>query len=306
MNLENTTTPDTGSGQVSSPAPDSGNAGVQTPASVSGQGANQTGESVQSQGNTGLPPQYLQELDKRTQHFNQKITEMGQTNAQYKQQLEQITQREKQLGQTLAQYYGIQPQGQTQEIDPVNLLLENPDKFWELAAEKSGLKSKIESIEQREQAQVISNFLAEQQGTKRQIESGEHPKYSHLTPEMRKQVTNIAPYMPPRVAEIQQTLSNPYLPEQQKQQLLGELDRTVAAAVSQMGGYEQIAKLNFAEMFLENPQQSMQQLAQAYNQKQFQANRAGQFGGNFSGGAGVAGQQNSGGVRYTSETVYKS
>jgi hypothetical protein len=231
---------------------------------------------------------------------------MGQTNAQYKQQLEQITQREKQLGQTLAQYYGIQPQGQTQEIDPVNLLLENPDKFWEMAADKSGLKSKIESIEQREQAQAVSSYLGAQQGTKMSIESGEHPKYSHLTPEMRKQVTNIAPYMPPRVAEIQQTLSNPYLPEQQKQQLLGELDRTVAAAVNQMGGYEQIAKLNFAEMFLENPQQSMQQMAQAYNQKQFQANRAGQFGGNFTGGAGTAGQQNSGGVRYSSETVYKS
>lgn len=303
--MENTTTPDTSSGQgQTTTTPDTSSnvsgQGGQTPSSVSGQGANQTQrESVQSQGE--LPPQYLQELDKRTSHFNQKITEMGQTTSQYKQQLDQLTQREKQLGETLAQYYGIAPQGQAQQVDPVNLLLENPDKFWEMAAEKTGLKSKIESIEQREQAQVIGSYLSEQQLSKQSVAE----KYTFLTDDMKAQVLDIRPYMPPRVAQIEQALNDQFVSNQDKQKLTRELDHIVASSLNQLGGYEGIAERNLGKVLAQNPTQFLQQAASVYNQKQFQAQRGGQFGGNFSGGAKTSGQQSSGAVNYSSETIYK-
>lgn len=299
---EENNTPDVSSGQDhSSATPDtsvSGQGGA-IPENMSGQGATTTGESVQSQA-AGLPPQYLQELDKRTQHFNQKITEMGQMTAQYKQQLEQQQKREEQFKQSLGQYYGFND-NQNQPVDPLNLLLDNPDQFWEMAANKTGLKEKVERLEQMEKQQEVSGYLGSQEASMNTLKE----KYNFLNDDLKKQVLDITPYMPPRVQQIQQALNDQFVSAQDKQKLTRELDTIVAQTLSQQGGYEGLALKNLGRVVAENPGAFLQQAAQTYNQKQFAAQRAGKFGGGYTGGAPTGAPQG-GGVKYASETVYKS
>lgn len=301
--MVNNDTPDVSSGQSQSSAtPDtsvSGQGGA-TPDVSSGQGATQTGNTVQSTESTGLPPQYLQELDKRTQHFNQKITEMGQTTAQYKQQIEQQLQREEQFKQSLGQYYGFN-QNQDQQVDPLNLLIDNPEKFWEIAAQKTGLQEKIERLEQTERQQEVSGYLGQQEATMTELKN----KYNFLNDDLKKQVLDITPYMPPRVQQIQAAINDQFVSSADKQKLVRELDTIVAQTLSQQGGYEGLALKNLGRVVAENPGAFLQQAGQMYNQKQMAAQRAGAFGGGYTGGA-ATGAPSSGGVRYASETVYKS
>ena len=244
--MENNNTPDVSSGQSQSSAtPDtsvSGQGGA-TPDVSSGQGATQTGNTVQSTESTGLPPQYLQELDKRTQHFNQKITEMGQTTAQYKQQIEQQQQREEQFKQSLGQYYGFN-QNQDQQVDPLNLLLDSPEKFWEMAAQKTGLQEKVERLEQMERQQEVSGYLGSQESARNSLKES----YTFLDNNLQKQVLDISSYMPPRVQQIQQSLNDPYVSTQDKQKLTRELDTVVAQALNQNGGFEGIAQKNLGRL----------------------------------------------------------
>lgn len=306
--MENNNTPDNSSGHAQTVTPNAAGAasghGSQSPDALSGHGAPSQQSIGQSQTNLQTQPQFdPAQIESLRNSFNSKITEMGQSNAQLRQQLEAIQAKEQQFAQQLAQHYGFNGQQSQESIDPVNLLLENPTKFWELAAEKSGLKSKVESLEQERQITAIDNYLANQTLSKQEIAG----KYTFLSDEMKEQVFDIRPFVPPRALEIERSLNDQFISEDQRIQLHRELNSIVAKTLNSVGGYEKVAQANMGKLLAENPHGFMQASASMLAQKNFAAQRAGSFGGNFTGGAATEGSNGNsgGGVNYVTEAFIK-
>lgn len=295
MNLENST-PDSSSGQGSA---SSSNTQVQTPNVVNGQGQNQNSSSTGQ--NQGLSPEILRELDTRTSHYNQKITEMGQTNAQLRQQVEQYNQRQQQLAQSIAQQFGFAQQPQQPDI--ANMLFDNPQELFKLLREEAGKEynPRIEQLEQERAVDRSEKFLESQDKQRMMLEQqlGESMK-----PELIAQVLDIKPYLDQKVIQLNQRLNDPTTSYEDRVRLDNELKLELAKGLQRAGGYEALVERNLGKIFRNNPTAIFQSGVDVMRQKQMQGNRTQAYS-NFTGGAPTQAGNQGNGIQFSSESVYR-
>lgn len=289
--------PDTSSGQGAAP---SVNTQVQTPNVAHGQANPNSSSTGQSQ---GLPPEILQELDKRTSHYNQKITEMGQTNAQLRQQVEQYNQRQQQLAQSIAQQFGFAQQPQQPDI--ANMLFDNPQELFNLLREEAGKEynPRIEQLEQERAVDRSEKFL-ESQDKQRMIAENRIRETITSDPKLLEQILDIKPYLDQKVIQLNQRLNDPTTSYEDRVKLDNELKLELAKGLQRAGGYEALVDRNLGKLFRDNPSAITHSLAQVMRQKQMQGNRTQAYS-NFTGGAPTQAGNQGNGIQFSSESVFR-
>lgn len=282
--MENGNTPDTSSqGQ----APSSADAGFVAPTNVSGQG--QQTQGIGNQPQNSLPP----EIQQQSVHFNQKITEMGQANAELRQQIAAIQSENQQRQQALAQALGVAPKEQEPDIWSN---LSNDPNYIQKTVQQLVQQQMMPLQQQIEQTQV-KEYLLEQNSTKEQLR-GQLSQY--LSEAEISKVMDVTPFMDPSILAQAQQIQN--LPPHQRGQAEAAFNVEIARAFQRAGGVEALVERNLGRVLNTNFPQFVQSVASTMSKRQYQAQRpSGSM--SFTGGAGTA-QPTSGGINITSESVF--
>jgi|TARA_R110000822_G_scaffold138001_3_gene275516 uncharacterized protein YukE len=288
MNVENTATPDNSSGH--------GEVSTYTPNDASGHGNNNntTGSSGTvnpSQPSTG--GDYETRYQDLRNNFNQKITEMGQSNSQLQNKLQQIEQDNQHRQQRMAEALGFAQQ--EQEPDLVSQLIDNPQLLQELIQRES--QKMMEPLQQQFARRETNEFLTSQNHEKqtlRQELSGQ------MSENMLNQVLDLTNSLSSDVQKIQNSLQNTYLTSEQRNQLESQLETQVAQEIRQAGGIRKLVYSKLGEMTATNFQGLMQDGAQIMRQNQMSMGRTGGAA-RYSGGAGVQQGQST----YRSQSVFR-
>lgn len=291
MNENNTLDASSGQGQVSESAP----AFQPTPDVASEQGTIESSQVQQPNQSQSLPPELMQELDRRTVNFNQKITEMGQQRSALEQQLAQMQQAEQDRNQRLAEALGIAQA--EQQPDHINQFFEDPNYINNIIEDR--IKSALEPVQNELNSAKTGEFLKEQMVAKEQIKQqlGEF-----LEPAVLEQVLDITNLVDPQIQQITQQLSDPIVTPEQKANLEAQRNNLVAQHLQREGGIEGLVHKNLGRLVGSNFQGIMQSGAKQLQQKQLQMQRAQAAGGSFMNGAGMQNAQGAG-VGFVSESV---
>lgn len=229
MNLENQQAPVDTSGQGGS-APE---------VSSNGQGTNNVNineTSNQAQNNTV-------DYQRQWQEAQRKITELGQSNAEINKRFETITREQEQRNQRLAEALGLVTK--TQEPDLATQLLDNPQQVLDNLINKA-----IEPYKQESTLRQVNEYINSQLNVKNQMRESIS---KIVEPELADKVLDITPFLSPKAIELDNALKqNPTLTPQQKQELMLQLDIEVAKSVQENGGYENMAKIQLANILLNN------------------------------------------------------
>ena len=283
MNLENSTAPDTSGGQGGESTPTHSGQGMTAPDAASGQGTQQGNSTTQRTVDTaGLPPSALAELDKRTSHFNQKITEMAQQRAELQRQVQSIQQQQEQRNAALAQALGFGQQ--EQQADIVSELIDNPARLNEII--KAEAQKLVEPIQQQLTSRETNEFLQTQLNEKAQIRESLKAT-GKFSDQFIEQALDVSSLVDPSVFKDQHKLQDPMVSPQEKAQINAQIEQGIANFIRQAGGIRRLVHSKLGEQFTSNLDSITQQLVQSERQKQYAMSR----GGAQSGMTGAAGTQ---------------
>lgn len=303
MNLENSTAPATGSGQgQAAPASSSattGGQGFATPNQGNGQGTQQqTSSSNQSGVDTnGLPQAAMAELDKRTGHFNQKITELANQRATLERRLQDFESQNQQRNQALAQALGFAQQ-QTQPVDIVSELIDNPGRLNELIQQEA--KKLVEPINQRLAQRDTAEFLYSQKSERAEIENSLRQSGS-FTDDFIKEAMNVTSLVPATIFKDAGRLDDPMVSQAEKVQINAQIENDIAKFIQQAGGIRRLIHSKVGEQFTSNLGSIAKQLVQSERQRQYAFGR-GNTASNMMGSAGTK-QAPRGAVNYRTEYI---
>jgi len=293
MNLENSqTTPDVASGHASESSPDAS----------SGHGID--GQQVVDNG-SGQPNAVSPQVDiapkfeELRNSFNQKITEMGQTNAQLKQKLEEFELQQQQRSQALAQALGLAQEQETQ-----------PDILSQLVDDPSFLEKKIQEIAQQQvnpllqerEMEKLEAYAAQQELERNEVTQELMQYVDEQTAKKIVENINVAHLVPPEIIQLNQRLQNdPMMSPEEKAQAAQRIQSETWKALQKAGGYRKLAHAALGETLMSDFGGFMQSAAKTFQSKQMQQQRAGALG-SMSGGAS---QSTSGGTAFRSETIFR-
>jgi len=291
MNDMNQSTPDVASGQ-----------GETTPDVSAGQGSSDqnTGVAVDQTSATSPEVDWQNKFQQQSTHFNQKITEMGQTNAQLQQQMQAFEKREQQL----AQVFGGQT-GQEQSPDILSQLVEDPEYLTKTVEQKAReiAMQEVTPIKQMLESKEIATFAAEQTVEKSQVLQD----LSGIAgPDIAKQIVeniNVSHLVSPEIHQLNQRVQNdPLMSQDERVQAQQKIEQETWKALQQAGGYRKLAYASLGETLASDPNNFMQSAASAFQANQMRQQRAGAIG-QMTGGAA---ESTSGGVHnYQSESIFK-
>lgn len=296
---EQTYTPDTGSGSGSyTPTSDSGSGYNATPTNVSGSGANPQSVSSSSQmGTDGLTPEARQVLDQYRNQSFQKISELGQSNAELRKQLQTFEQQQNQRNLALAQALGFAQQEQPTHL--IDELINNPKRLDEIIEAK--MQERISPLQQQLESAQATEFIQEQNSQRLAIQQN---LSNYFTPEMLTKVMDITPYLDPRIVQMNNQLQDPnsLLTPNERQQAAHQVQIALRNSLQAAGGLEALVDRNIGKMVRGDFGAIMQSAARTMQQQQMQFGRAGSFN-SMSGGAPTQG--NGAGIQFNSESVYR-
>ena len=289
MTEENQSTPDVSSGQ-----------GDITPDVASGQGTSDQNTDVATGQTSATPPEadWQQRFNQQSHHFNQKITEMGQTNAQLQQQMEAFQKRE----QALAQVFG----GQTAEASPdvLSQLVEDPEFLTKTVEQKAReiAAQEVTPIRQMLEAKEVAAFAAEQTVEKSQVLQDLSGIAGEDVAKKIVENINVSHLVSPEIHQLNQRVQNdPLMSPQDRAQAQQKIEQETWKALQQAGGYRKLAYAALGETLASDPNNFMQSAARTFQANQMKQQRAGAIG-QMTGGAESA----SGGVHnYQSESVFR-
>lgn len=266
--------------------------GVTAPSEASGQVNTQQNSSGNQ--SSGLTPEMIAELQNRTVHFNQKITEQGQMLSEFQKQLQIAQQREEQTRQAMAAALGLsQPQ---QEVDLLTQLVQNPDSLKDLIEQQ--VQQKLSPLQQQLQSREVGEYLYSQGTEKTRLEQS---LTGLVGKEVADKILDISSYLPAQTLQNYQRLQNdPTLTADQKQAMNQQINTELSQVLQSMGGYEGIVATQLGRQFLSNPDALLRSAMQIAQQNQFQAAR-GVTNGNYSNSASNQG----GGFSISSEMMYR-
>lgn len=296
---EQSYTPDAGSGSGSyTPTSDSGSSYNAAPTNVSGSGANPQSVSSSSQmGTDGLTPEARQVLDQHRNNFSQKITELGQSNAELRRQLQAFEQQQNQRNLALAQALGFAQQEQPTHL--IDELINNPKRLDEIIEAK--MQERISPLQQQLEAAQATEFIQEQESQRQAIKQN---LSNYFTPEMLTKVMDITPYLDPRIIQMNNQLQDPnsLMTPNERQQAAYQVQMALRNSLQAAGGLEALVDRNIGKMVRGDFGAIMQSAARAMQQQQMQYGRSGSFN-SMSGGA--PSQGGNGGIQFSSESVYR-
>lgn len=293
---ENQATPDVASGYASQ-------GGSTSPDTTSGYGGEVQQQGVdRAQHVPGSPEAGSQQPDYEAlrNSFNQKITEMGQTNAELQRRLQSFEQTQQQRNEALARALGYGQQEQ-QRPDVLSQLVDDPE--WLEQRIKEVAQQQVAPIQEQLQTKEIQAYAAEQQYEKQEVLT---ELSKRMEPELAKQVMesiNVSHLVPHEVLQMNQRLQNdPMLSPEQRAQMEQKIQNETWKAMQKAGGYRKLAYAAAGEMLFQNFDGLMQSAAKTMRSQQFASNRAQPYGG-MTGGAAV--QSSSGGSGFRSESFFK-
>lgn len=298
--MEQQSTPDTsgGQGQVDQ-APSQ--APAQTPDVGLGQGQTDPRQGIDQNQvqDTQSSPEFREQFEKQSLHFNQKITEMGQTNAQLQQELAQLRQRDQNLGGLIAQHYGFESPQQDQDV--IGQLIDNPQMLSELIKEQA--QKEVEPIKQQLAQKEASEYLQSQLVEK---ESLRQELGQYMDPAMIEQVLDITTLVNPKIVQLNQQLTDPTLNNEERSRLETGLKLEMAKEIRNQGGINRLVRTRIGETVTGDFGGFVKSAAQVHQQQQMQTRRAGVMN-QMTGGAGMHSSQaqSNGGVSVRSESVFR-
>lgn len=285
------------------PLPSQGSSYQPTPTQVSGSAntvnpqSQSNGSSYQT-GNEQLPPSAQQMLEQyRTQSF-QKITELGQNNADLRKQLQSLQSQQEQRNLALAQALGYAPQQEQKHI--IDQLVDNPSLIDEMINKR--LEERMQPIQQQMQLAEAGEFIQAQNNQRANIENTLSQSF---TPDMLKQVMDITSYINPQIVQLNDAINDPnsLLTYQQREEGAVKVQIALKQELERAGGYEALVDRNIGKMVRGDFGKIMQSAARVWQQNQMQQSRAGSYGG-FTNGAPTLGGAG-GGIQFSSESVYR-
>lgn len=302
MNMENSA-PDTSSGQGTAtpdatPASGQGNTPV-APDAASGQGTQTVNSNAQSGIDTsGLPPAAIAELDKRTGHFNQKVTELAQGRSELQRQVEEMRTQQEQRNQALAQALGFaQPE---QSPDLISELIDNPNRLQEMIQQEA--QKLVEPIQQNLNQRDTSEYMQTQLTQKSQIKEDLRAE-GRFSDAFIDEVLNVTNLVDPNIFRDQDKLSNPLVSMEEKQRINARIEAETAQFVRNAGGIRTLVSARIGDQFLSNMDDIAGQLLRSERQRQMAMGRGNTMS-RMSGGAGMeAGASQQGAVNYRTEYV---
>ena len=296
---EQSYTPDAGSGSGSyTPTSDSGSSYNAAPTNVSGSGANPQSVSSSSQmGTDGLTPEARQVLDQYRNQSFQKITELGQSNAELRKQLQSFEQQQNQRNLALAQALGFAQQEQPTHL--IDELINNPKRLDEIIEAK--MQERISPLQQQLESAQATEFIQNQEVERQAIKQN---LSNYFTPDMLTKVMDITPYLDPKIIQANNQLQDPnsMLTPNERRQMAHQVQIALKNSLEAAGGLEALVDRNIGKMVRGDFGAIMQSAARSMQQQQMQFGRAGSFNSMAGGAPSASGGV---GVQFNSESVYR-